>query len=279
MDKHIINEELGIHDGIYDAANGILDRILSDSSEKMKSGKFTDTLNGSAVLARGSFSFPFEDRDVSITYNSYVFDDEETYRECVSKYPRMLMDSEFSFGNGEPELYVVVNSVRNAGCDESVLDRIQHELSHALQSIRKNGPLGNSELKKMVNSGLRMRGKDNEIFMASFILYCSRKYEQDAFANGLYSRLMNLSGNEMEIIGKSALYKNMMICRKYISILSGAYGEGNQEQSGKFIKALGISPGRIIQKGRVAVDRMERLMRRTVAKYRSYMLGSEQKPT
>ena len=263
--KRAINEELGINQEVYNAANKVLSLIRSDAENKLKNEDYSKTFDGNAYVIRGEFPFTITGEEIMVIYNSYVFQNQETYSYYIRKYPRRLMNATASYSKDDCQIFVVYNYTKENGYDESIYDRVQHELEHLFQEIHKNGAFPSSDLKERVNKGLGMRMKEPNIFKASFILYCSRNYEQDACANGLYSWLQNGTTNKNNIVKSSGLVKNRRICLKYINDLEALIND--KVESNKISDFLGISLGRIIKKGDKACEEMKNKANRTIFKY------------
>lgn len=262
MVKRMLSEERGISDEVYNSANEILSIIRRDANNNMNEGNYTTAFNGDAQLIRNELPYKFAGEEISVVYNTYIFPSNDVYNSYKCMYPRQVMSATSQYTKGNAQIFVVYNYVEGEGYDESIYDRVQHELEHLYQEIQKDGTFPMSTLKKKVNKGL-MRKNDRNIFIASFILYCSRDYEIDAFANGLYSWLKNGNGNKNEIVHSSGIAKNRRICLKYISELE-KLPQVERERIGKF---LGISVDRIIKKGYNSCVKMKNKANRIIYKY------------
>lgn len=263
--KKILNEEFGVNDEVYKVANEIMALIRKDATQKKNDEKYKETLDGFIHCVGGEFPFEMVGKTITVTYNSYIFDTNETYRKYICQYPHKLMNATSRYNQGDCQMYVVYNYTEESGYDESVLDRIQHELEHLYQEIMKQGQFPSSELKERVNKGLKLMRKEHNIFMASFILYCSRQYEQDACANGLYNWLMNGNSDKEEIIKNSALVRNRRICIKYIAKLEDVCKD--TKESHKIKSFLGLAPEKIIKKGYNTIETMKIKANRVIFKY------------
>ena len=263
--KRVINEERGVNQEVYDTANKIFSIIRDDVNDKMEKNEHRQTFGGDAFCIRGEFSIKLAGEEVLVTYNSYVFQDQETYKKYIRQYRTMLMCATSAYSKGKCQIYVVYNYTNEHGFDESIYDRVQHELEHLYQQIQSGKPFSSSDLKGRVNKGLKMRVQDPNIFKASFILYCSRPYEQDASANGLYSWLQNGTTDKNEIVKSSAIVKNRRICLKYIDELENL--QPNSEETQNIAMFFGISLASIIKKGYNSCERMKNKANRTIFKY------------
>lgn len=263
--KRVINEECGINQEVYDTANKIFSIIRDDVNEKMEVNEYRQTFGGDAFCMRGEFPIELAGEDVVVTYNSYVFQDQETYQKYIRQYRTMLMCATSVYSKGKCQIYVVYNYTNENGFDESIYDRVQHELEHLYQQIQSGKSFSNSDLKERVNKGLKMRTQSPNIFKASFILYCSRQYEQDASANGLYSWLQNGTTDKNEIVKSSAIVKNRRICLKYIDELETLMND--EKERNKISDFLGVSLWGVIKKGYQACEKMKDKANRTIYKY------------
>lgn len=260
--RKVINEERGINDEVYNAANEILSLIRRDADMNMDDGNYASAFKGAAQVIRNEFPFNLAGEEIGVIYNTYIFPSTEVYNSYKRTYPHQIMSATSQYKKDDAQIFVVYNYVENEGYDESICDRVQHELEHLYQEIKKGGVFPMTPLKKRVNVGL-MRRKDGNVFNASFILYCAREYEQDAFANGLYNWLMNGNGDKNEIVRKSGLVKYRRICLEYISELEKLPQE-EKERVGKF---LGISVDKVIKKGYNACTKMKNKANRIIYKY------------
>lgn len=260
--RKVINEERGINDEVYNAANEILSLIRRDADMNINDGNYASAFNGDAQVIRNEFSFDFAGEEISVVYNTYIFPSNEVYDSYKRMYPNQIMSATSQYKKDDAQIFVVYNYVENEGYDESICDRVQHELEHLYQEINKGGTFPMTPLKKRVNVGL-MRRKDKNVFIASFILYCARDYEQDAFANGLYNWLMNGNVDKNEVVRKSGLVKYRRMCLKYISELEML----SQEEKDRVSEFLGISVDRVIKKGYNACTKMKHKTNRVIYKY------------
>lgn len=260
--RKVINEERGISDEVYNAANEILSLIRRDADMNMDDGNYASAFKGAAQVIRNEFPFNLAGEEIGVIYNTYIFPSTEVYNSYKRAYPHQIMSATSQYKKDDAQIFVVYNYVENEGYDESICDRVQHELEHLYQEIKKGGVFPMTPLKKRVNVGL-MRRKDGNVFNASFILYCARDYEQDAFANGLYNWLMNGNGDKNEIVRKSGLVKYRRMCLGYISELEKLPQE-EKERVGEF---LGISVDKVIKKGYNACTKMKNKANRIIYKY------------
>lgn len=262
--KRILTEEYGINDEVYKGANEILSIMKQDIDSKTDDGDCSSAFGSDDVsYIRGKFPYDIANETITVSYYSYIFPNDETYKEYRKKYPRQLMDATSAYNDGKPSMHIVYNYSHESGYDESIYDRVQHELEHLFQEIKKGGSFNPSTLKKRVNKGLRQ--KDRDIFMASFILYCARDYEQDACANGLYSWLMNGEGDEEWAINNSGLVRNRRICLKYLNDLTSK--STDESISNKIGNYLGISLAKVIKKGYDACGKMKYKANKVIFKY------------
>ena len=260
--RKVINEERGISDEVYNAANEVLSLIRRDADMNMNDGNYASAFNGDAQVIRNEFSFDFAGEEISVVYNTYIFPSNDVYNSYKRMYPHQIMSATSQYKKDDAQIFVVYNYVEGNGYDDSICDRVQHELEHLYQEIKKGGTFPRSPLKKRVNVGL-MRRKDKNVFIASFILYCARDYEQDAFANGLYNWLMNGNGDKNEIVRGSGIAKYRRMCLKYISELEKL----PQEEKERVSDFLGISVDRVIKKGYNACTKMKNKANRVIYKY------------
>lgn len=265
--RRVLNEELGINSEVFKTANQILTLIRQDADKQFEQEEYDEIFECDAYRVDGQISLEFCGVELLVKYESYIFQDQASYSSAIRRYPSKLMNASSISDGTKGILRVSYNRTLENGYDDSICDRIQHELEHTFQSIQKGGVLSNSPLKKRVQNGLSMRGKDDDIFYASWIMYCSRQYEQDACANGLYNWLCNGEGDKNEIVFKSALTKNRRITLKYLQRLNELYNTNDENVFRKFKDFFGIPLKQIIQKGYNSAERMKDLANRVIFKY------------
>ena len=263
--RKAISESLGINDIVYKSANKIFSIIRASIENHLNDKEYTTVFDGSVLYIEGIFPFRFVDRDIMVEYASYIFNDGAAYRKYRDKYPKRIMGASTAITDNGITLFATCNKVGDK-YDEIIYDKIQHELDHVLKFIRtEKVKLSDSELRSKVDRGIRMRQKDPAIFMASFILYCSRTYEQDAFANGLYNWLNNGKGDKNNIVHNSAIARYRRICLKYIQRLEQLIG--NEVETVRIKNFFGISVGKIIKKGYNTCERLKNKANRVIYKY------------
>lgn len=266
--KSMINEEMGINKDVYKASNDILD-ILQDKIDSTTN--ISKLKNNNVWITKGSFTFNFISTNILVKYSSYIFNTWSEYQKYKKENHRAVCDANsLSDGSGYAQMYIVYNKTLDRGYDDSIRDRIQHELDHIFKTIKKGGKLTKSNsLGKIVHDTIHMSNakKDYEsvvIKRASYLLYYSKKYEQDAYANGLFNWLMSHNGPTYSIIEESGLKRNVGKMEKHIKFLKNVYANCDDEFRRKINKYFGISLGAIINKGEIALQRAKKLINRVL---------------
>lgn len=271
--REVLNEELGINKDVYNAANEILNLIHKNIEEKEYHNEYERALDDTAFVIKGEFEYSFQDVSINIHYYSYIFRDLYSYKNAIKRYGQKVYNA-YALYNGKDDtiLSVSYNRTFESGYDESIRDRIQHELTHIFQSAKINGQLTSSNLGKKVHNALNKRGKDpliydKDIRRCAYLLYYCKHYEQDAFANGLYNWLMNSNQSSEQVLEQSAIYRNIEKIKRHIAYLQGIYNSNDEKTKKKIEGYYGLRVGEIINKGFHAIERTKKLINRILYKY------------
>lgn len=269
--RRVLNEELGINDEVYNASNQILNLIRQDIENN---NNFVKSKNSNISATKGSFNFPFMGTSIYVEYKSFVFNTLEEYQAAKKENPKELCNaSSWCGGVNGSGISVVYNRTIDNGYDESIRDRIQHELDHVFKSIKidgnltSNGGLGNKVYNVLHNKCDKSICNDKDMKRIAYLLYYSKKYEQDAYGNGLYNWLMNTQTSPEDVINQSGIMKNINKLRMHIDYLKQLYNLNDKSIYSKVKKYYGISLGSIINKGEIALERTKKIINRIIFKY------------
>lgn len=271
--REVIAEERGINTDVYNAANEIIDLIRKDADLKDSRDEYKPCLDGIAYVISGNFTYQLREFPIIVKYKSYIFKDLQSYELAQKKYPRQLMNASARCGgkNGSI-LNVSYNRTLSDGYDESIRDRVEHELNHAFQSGMIDGELTSSSLGELVYNVLNKQGDneliyDKDINKCAILLYYCRNYEQDAYNNGLYNWLMNSNLSAEEVLVQTGVYKNIGRIEEKIAYLQEIYNSTDRTRAKKIHDYFHLRVGEIINKGIHAIERYKKLINRTMYKY------------
>ncbi|MBO6243292.1 MAG: hypothetical protein J6O41_01815, partial [Clostridia bacterium] len=96
---------------------------------------------------------------------------------------------------------------------------LQHEIEHIYQMIMSDKPLLNNILSKDIYKTAEYLIHKNDAInkIIGYVIYYNNKFEKDAFANGIYKKIMdNPSLNEFDILKQDTTYQNILIIKKYV---------------------------------------------------------------
>ena len=186
--RRVLNEELGINQEVYDASNQVFELIQTDLKKHNIHGIKLNTVNGK-VYSNMVECF-IHSKKVNILYKFYYFDTENDYLAYKKKNPS-ITQAETNVTDNADEFLIKVNYVVYDGVlNDMLFDQMQHELNHAFQQIISGKKYTYGKVRQHIQKIPKALLNDKEIRCANFILYMSRNFEQDGFANGLYSSLM-----------------------------------------------------------------------------------------
>lgn len=254
--RRVLNEEFGINQEVYDASNQVIELIQNDLKKHNIQGIELNGVNGKVYSNIVECSI--HSKMVNVLYRLYYFDTENDYLAYRKQNPS-ITQAETHVTNKADEFLIKVNYVVCDGVLNNMLfDQMQHELNHAFQQIISGKKYTHGRVRQHIERMPKASLNDKEIRCAKFILYMSRKFEQDGFANGLYGSLMR---DENYDINNSGAVHNLRQLQGAIKMLSSC------EDDVKFNDNFGISRKRIIQNGLKSVERLKNLINRVIFKY------------
>lgn len=254
--RRVLNEELGINQEVYDASNQVFELIQNDLKKHNIQGVELSGVNGK-VYSNIVKSF-MHNQEIKVLYRFYYFDTENDYLVYKKQNPS-ITQAETNVTDNADEFLIKVNYVVCDGVLNNMLfDHMQHEINHAFQQIISGKKYTYGQIRKKIEKLPKDAFSDKEIRCASFILYMSRNFEQDAFVNGLYASLMRDKSYD---INNSGAVHNLRQLKGAIRMLSSC------QDDDKFILNFGITKNRIVKYGEKAATRLIRLINRVIFKY------------
>lgn len=208
-----INEEYHISESVKAESMRLCCRIKEELNKHGSSRMLSGVAKKHVYFSETLFK-----ENVSIDCICYIFSNSTAFDEWITKLPQI---------NGvdtEQKLFkFTVLVIDRQIISKTLYDTVQHECEHFFQElkIKKSFNITGS----LYNFAVGNLGSPNEqLFVLSNIIYLSRKFEQEGFANGLYGYLYhNLSKDSNADIGSllyTSDYRNMMErlkeCQEYI---------------------------------------------------------------
>lgn len=261
-----INEELGIADDVITASITIIYNI----KRMINSLKSSPTQMDGTSLKEGKVDYTIWNKNIVIKFLYYNFYDVSYYKkyhdEIKKKYKNGVIGNTIS---------LVIFAINNKIDPRTLNDTLYHELEHFFQKTMSGKPFGGAELyqqaetdKKSTNKYLRAFGN---------IVYLSRKYEQDAFVNGLYGLLTSHGKDSFDIdinycVQQSDVFGALIELQKSYNMILNA----NKDDS-EFIDALnkyktfGYNYNRFTKEAFEAINEIKRKIARTIKKFKSDM--------
>ena len=260
--REAIREELSIANEVKDKAYDLKEKILA---ELKNTPKKQSEIKG-VTERSGCFCDDFNGVKLSITFVYYNFPTREALESANGKYD---YNSCFSAKAGK-NLWLL--NIKFFGVSGGVnipemTESIQHEIGHIYQGKLGSAFITEPSVEYMtISDGLR--SPDDNIRRISEILYISFPGEQDAFVNGLYSKLTELKipVPKWEDVKDSEAYAWLIKARdnsKYFEERSG-----NEDLRKKCMLLYGKSLSQVIAFGKKSYDRIKRKMAKVLVKVR-----------
>lgn len=254
--RRVLNEELGINQEVYDASNQVFELIQDDLKKHNIQSIELNGVNGKVYSNR--IECYIHSKKVNVLYRFYYFDTNNDYLAYRKQNPS-ITQAKTNVTDNADEFLIKVNYVVCDGILNNMLyDQMQHELNHAFQQIISGKKYTYGKVRQHIQKIPKALLNDKEIRCANFILYMSRNFEQDGFANGLYASLMR--NNEYDINNSGAVH-NLKQLQGAIRMLSSC------QDDAKFKSNFGISKNRIIKYGEKSAIRLTKLINRVIFKY------------
>lgn len=252
--SNVLNESFGINQEVNNASNDIFNMIQND----LKSNVNYSELNGvNGKVFSNILTYPFRNKKIKVFYKFYNFDTRDDYLVFKKQYPN-ITKADANVTKDIGEILIKLNYVVCEGkLDVMLYDQMQHEINHVFQQVITDKKYTQGIVRQNIEKLSKESLSDKEIRCAKFILYMSRHFEQDGFANGLYASLMN--GNDD--LDSIAAIHNLNQLKGAVRMLSSC------KEDYKFQEKFGITRNRIIKYGNTSIERLKRLINRVIWKY------------
>lgn len=210
----VLNEERSIASQVTDLSIEIFYSIVDNIKTIREETPISDGL----YYKTGKIQdFTLLDKTIHIQWQYFNFNDKETLQSFNNPLP---LSNFRKLNDNECLLQIVIVAVNNHFEQQRFMETIQHELSHCWESINSNT---NFKGLKIYNVAKQLMNDNNQYKQyIGNILYLSKKWEQRAFANGLYSYLMNCQQPELWQINirKTQLYNALIYLKNAVNELT-----------------------------------------------------------
>lgn len=262
--EYYLKEERGIPAQIEVLINNLKDKLQLEINAAS-----TQPYNKNFITyKRGSFPTEIFGYDTTIAWVYFSFATEEL------KNNTKVSASTGTFRKTGPNNYridLVVKAVKGKIDFRATGEVLQHELLHFWESI-KYGRLQKG--KRLGDYGLFLKDSPNEYYKyIGDILYLSRKFEQRAYANGLYQYLMSCDAKLLywENLEDTQLYKALGNIKFAVAKLKERELDHNEYPLTRGIESLlktkfGLNFQQVIAIGENAVNNITKIIGRTLSK-------------
>lgn len=262
--ENVIKEERSIPYEITNIVNDISYRL----SNEVKNSPSLPYNRDFITFKKGQFDVNLFNRRIKILWEYYSFLNNEiknkTFIKDRSGQLRKTIDGY--------EINVTIRAVNGKIDFARTLEALQHEFEHLWERLhRSNSPYKGMKLYNVANQ--MMNDSYNEYNrIIGRILYISKKWEQRAFANGVYQYLMNHTAPNLtrENIKETQLYCALIYLKKDVEKLKSI----NDYEQHPFLRAtlaklksnFGIQYNQLIDIGEKAINNIVRILGRTLSK-------------
>lgn len=223
----ILKEEMGVADKVITAAEEI-ERLITDDMKNRKK-EYNDMIKHNILVGNLVYR-AFNSFNLTINYCFIYLKDLNDY---VESKKNGFFDSNSGFkkiGHGKKAKEFAMVSLNipviSGKIDYGELfDSLQHEIEHIYQQSLKGDSYPNTGLYAKNVSDFSTNENNTARHMVSYLMYLSNPYEQDAYANGLYSSIVNTYGEDKnktfdDLLKQSQAYDRLKKMKTYIEQLS-----------------------------------------------------------
>lgn len=261
---NIINEERGISDIVSNLAFKLKDKIIN----AIKDSQSLPINYDEVTFKKGTIEeFNFNNKNITIKWVYYSFATNEVldkfpYKIPLSNCNKLTKDSYI--------LNITIVAINGNFTLTNVMQTIQHELEHIWETSNMQHSYKNMDLYKYSNQLLKGRNEYEKAI--GLILYLSQKWEQRAYANGVYQYLMNHKYPELSRLNikETQLYGGLINLKESVKLLR-AIKEPYQHP---FIRSVlidlknnfNIQFSQLIEIGEKTINNIIRILGRTLSK-------------
>lgn len=260
---NIVNEERGISSEVRNKVNDVKYQLINSIKNCQSLPYNKDFI----TFKKGNFDTVIFDRPITINWEYYSFINEDlknkTYiKDCSGQLHQII--------NGY-EINLIIKAVQDKIDFSRTLETLQHEFEHLWERIHLMTSYKGMNVYKV--STQLMNDHYNEYNQSvGRILYLSKKWEQRAYANGVYQYLINhpIPNLTRENIKDTQLYNALIILKEDVKKLKNI---NNAEQHPLLKSTLldlksdfGIQFPQLIEIGEKTINNIIRILGRTLSK-------------
>lgn len=210
---NILNEERGISNIVSNLTFQIKDKII----KAIKNSKSLPINYDEVTFKKGLLEeFNFNNKNITIKWAYYSF----ATSEILNNFPYKIPTSNCNkITNDSYILNITIVAINGNFILTNVMETIQHELEHTWKTSNMQHSYKNMDLYEYGNQLLK---EQNEYKKAiGVILYLSQKWEQRAYANGVYQYLMNHKYPEHSRLNikETQLYGELINLKKSVKLI------------------------------------------------------------
>lgn len=260
----IINEERGISDVVSNLTFRIKNTIIN----AIKNSKSLPINYDEVTFKKGILEeFSFNNKNITIKQIYYSF----ATNEILNKFPYKIPSSNCKkLTNNSYILNITIVTINGNFILTNVMETIQHELEHIWETSNMQHSYKNMNLYEYSNQLLK---EQNEYKKAiGIILYLSQKWEQRAYANGVYQYLINHKYPEHSRLNikETQLYGGLINLKKSVKLLQ-SMTEPYQHPFARSVLIIlknnfDIQFEQLIDIGKKTIENIIRILGRTLSK-------------
>lgn len=208
IDRMII-EERGIAFEVTEIVNSIGKEIENNINQ---TSSLPYNING-ITFKKGQNTINKFNIDISVWWNYYSYSSED----LMKLYPPKKINS---FNKTLKTVYLTIVAINGIINRQDMYESLQHEIQHLFEIEKRGKTYNDTDLYQFATKILAQPLTEYETILAN-IIYLSRKYEQNAYINGLYQFLIKAE-NLMDLdnlLMDSRIFKGLMVLKTYVKKL------------------------------------------------------------
>jgi hypothetical protein len=208
--KRIINEEQGVSMELVEKTYDIYDTLVS--SIKTNTNYQPCNINGVRYKV-GVFGYDnFFDSSIKIEYLYYNFFDKECFEKNYNSIRHICRVK------NDTVLQITILAISGTILKQKALDELSHELEHLYQYTKANRIFATNQMYVNAIEIKRIAKRNTFEYCVADTIYLSRKFEQDAYLQSLYVKLMNCEFLESfeTILRESDIYNALRALKTHL---------------------------------------------------------------
>lgn len=259
----IIAEELGINSKV----SLLSDYIIREIKKSVINTKTSPSNLEDISIKENKIEVNGFENPITIVYKCFIYKDENSYKMNHQRMVQYFISSKTIYDT----IHLNIECVGGYFMPQTLDDTIYHEIEHIFQKKMMGKSFGGKELYKRA---LRLkRIKDEYANAIGNIIYLSRKFEQDAYVNGLYG-LLKTEKDVNYCLNNSDVYNGLLQLKKDYDLLLNS-NENDISPWINIISDLGYDKNKLLNEANRAIKNIYRKIGRVIAKYNNDMLKNE----